>query len=192
MVDGRTDIYSLGIILYEMLVGSRPYQGDSAIKVIMQHIQSPLPVLPDELSDYQPLLSRIMAKNREQRAPDAATMVREVEAFLGYGTNPENTVATLRAKLREHEQAARIAREATAKQAARPSWLRELASPRLMGLFACLVVLIGMFIGLYVYTQSWQPTVLLQTRAPLPASESPNGAATSLADRTGLSSSGAA
>ena len=56
-VDGRTDIYSLGVILYEMLTGDRPYQGDSAIKVIMQHIQSPMPVLPEDLGKYQPLLA---------------------------------------------------------------------------------------------------------------------------------------
>ena len=45
-VDGRTDIYSLGVIFYETLTGERPYEGEWAIKVIMQHLQSPLPKLP--------------------------------------------------------------------------------------------------------------------------------------------------
>jgi serine/threonine-protein kinase PpkA len=79
-VDGRTDIYSLGIIFYEMLTGQKPYEGDSAIKVIMQHIQSPVPQLPPELDQFQPLLTRLMTKDREQRIADATQLLEEVKA----------------------------------------------------------------------------------------------------------------
>jgi len=78
-VDGRTDIYSLGVIFYEMLTGEKPYEGDSAIKVIMKHIQSPVPQLPPELDQFQPLLDRLMAKDRDQRIGDADELVTEVE-----------------------------------------------------------------------------------------------------------------
>lgn len=78
-VDGRTDIYSLGVIFYEMLTGEKPYEGDSAIKVIMKHIQSPVPQLPPELNQFQPLLNKLMAKNRDHRIPDAGQLVTEVE-----------------------------------------------------------------------------------------------------------------
>jgi len=78
-VDGRTDIYSLGVIFYEMLTGEKPYEGDSAIKVIMKHIQSPVPQLPPELDQFQPLLDRLMAKDRDQRIGDAGELVTEVE-----------------------------------------------------------------------------------------------------------------
>jgi len=78
-VDGRTDLYSLGVIFYEMLTGQKPYEGDSAIKVIMKHIQSPVPQLPPELEQFQPLLNKLMAKNRDQRIADAGQMVAEVE-----------------------------------------------------------------------------------------------------------------
>ena len=78
-VDGRTDIYSLGVIFYEMLTGEKPYEGDSAIKVIMKHIQSPVPQLPPELDQFQPLLDRLMAKDRDQRIGDADAVVTEVE-----------------------------------------------------------------------------------------------------------------
>ncbi len=77
-VDGRTDIYSLGIIFYEMLTGEKPYEGDSAIKVIMKHIQSPVPQLPPELDQFQPLLNRLMCKNRDQRIADAGQLITEV------------------------------------------------------------------------------------------------------------------
>ena len=77
-VDGRTDIYSLGIIFYEMLTGEKPYEGDSAIKVIMQHIQSPVPQLPPELDQFQPLLTRLMTKDRDKRIANATEMLEEV------------------------------------------------------------------------------------------------------------------
>ncbi len=78
-VDGRTDIYSLGIIFYEMLTGEKPYGGDSAIKVIMKHLQSPVPQLPPELEQFQPLLNRLMGKHRDQRIANAGQLVTEVE-----------------------------------------------------------------------------------------------------------------
>jgi serine/threonine protein kinase len=79
--DGRTDLYALGIIFYEMLTGERPYDGNSAIKVILQHLQAPVPRLQGDLQVLQPLLERMMAKSPEHRFPDAATLVKEtVEA----------------------------------------------------------------------------------------------------------------
>jgi len=74
-VDGRTDIYSLGIICYEMLTGRRPYDGDSAIKVIMQHMQAPLPELPPDLERFGQLVKRMIAKKRDERFADAAELI---------------------------------------------------------------------------------------------------------------------
>ncbi|NIR30431.1 MAG: serine/threonine protein kinase [Gammaproteobacteria bacterium] len=74
-LDVRTDIYSLGIIFYEMLTGRRAYPGDSAIKIILQHLQGPIPTLPKELERFQSFLERMAAKDREQRFGDAAAVV---------------------------------------------------------------------------------------------------------------------
>ena len=54
-VDGRTDIYGLGVILYEMLTGAKPYEGPSAMATILAHITEPIPSLPPALARYQEL-----------------------------------------------------------------------------------------------------------------------------------------
>jgi DNA-binding response OmpR family regulator len=66
-LDARTDLYSLGVMLYEMLAGKKPYLGASAIDVLQQHVMAPVPELPMQHLAYQPLLERLMAKSREQR-----------------------------------------------------------------------------------------------------------------------------
>ena len=66
-IDVRSDIYSLGIMFYELLVGKAPYLGDNPIQVCMQHLTSPVPVLPPELDEINPVLSRMLAKKADDR-----------------------------------------------------------------------------------------------------------------------------
>lgn len=78
-IDGRTDIYSLGCIFYEMLTGQKPYTSTSVIDIVIQHKQAPVPQLPEDLAEYQPLLNGMMAKDRDKRIADAETLVQAVE-----------------------------------------------------------------------------------------------------------------
>jgi serine/threonine protein kinase len=66
-VDGRADLYSLGILFYELLAGVAPFRGDTPIAVLMAHLTQPPPPLPDEFQWFQPVLDRMIAKNRDER-----------------------------------------------------------------------------------------------------------------------------
>jgi hypothetical protein len=66
-VDGRSDLYALGIMFYELLTGQPPYKGDTPIAVCMQHLTAALPTMPASLADLQPVMDRLLAKRREDR-----------------------------------------------------------------------------------------------------------------------------
>lgn len=74
-LDGRSDIYSLGIVFYQMLTGRRPYAEKSHIETIVSHLSQPVPLLPEGLSRYQMLLERMIAKRPEDRVGSARDLL---------------------------------------------------------------------------------------------------------------------
>jgi eukaryotic-like serine/threonine-protein kinase len=77
-VDVRTDLYSLGVMFYEMLTGQRPYGGRSAVAIMSQHTSSPVPLLPEATSMQQPLLDRLMAKQQSARYASADELLADL------------------------------------------------------------------------------------------------------------------
>ena len=73
-VDGRSDLYSLGVILYEMLTGSRMYESANAARVVEMHVNAPVPRLPANLADHQALLDGLLAKKPEHRFQSARAL----------------------------------------------------------------------------------------------------------------------
>jgi tRNA A-37 threonylcarbamoyl transferase component Bud32 len=74
-IDGRADLYALGVIFYEMVTGARAYVADSVIDVILMHKKAPIPKLPMGLEPYQELLNLMMAKPRKDRFRDARSLI---------------------------------------------------------------------------------------------------------------------
>ncbi len=87
-VNGRSDIYSLGVVLFEMLTGEKPYKGETQISVALQHIEKPVPMLPQELSRYQPLIDNMMAKDKEKRLSSRVQFIQLLDRIMA---NPPNS-----------------------------------------------------------------------------------------------------
>lgn len=84
-VDGRSDLYSLGAIFYEMLTCSAPYRAGSALALVLKHISEPVPkfapLRPDLAPGYDDLIARAMAKDPAARFPTVSAFVEALKAL---------------------------------------------------------------------------------------------------------------
>ncbi len=77
-LDARSDLYSLGVIFYEMLTGMKPYLGPTAVEVLQQHVNGAMPQLEGGYAQYQPLLESLMAKDRNDRFASADALLESL------------------------------------------------------------------------------------------------------------------
>lgn len=82
-VDHRSDLYSLGIVFWEMLTGSLPYVSKDPFALAFMHVQEPIPQLPTNLRRFQDLFERLLAKRPENRFSSGEEIIRAVDAIGG-------------------------------------------------------------------------------------------------------------
>lgn len=94
-VDHRSDIYSLGIVLFQLLAGYLPYEADSAVAVGIKHLTAPIPLLPAGLEIFQPIINRCLSKEPQHRYQKAAELIEALNAI----SNEQLQAIDTRAKL---------------------------------------------------------------------------------------------
>jgi hypothetical protein len=139
-VDKSTDIYSLGIMLYEMLAGTVPFQADTTFGMLMKHINEPPPPIKGISSDLQALLDRALAKNPALRYESAGDLANEFMAvFNGQTVSPGTLhIAELARRAAEESQQPK-----TQPEIRRSNWLR-------IGIEIAVVVILGFLIYQFV------------------------------------------
>jgi len=112
-IDGRSDIYSLGIILYEMLTGGVPFTGEDSVAICIMHVTAPIPKLPPRLKHLQWLIDKLLDKDPDKRIQSGADLTRALTEFIKSGNSST--------ALKQLTNPARSGKKSDSKTTVRPS-----------------------------------------------------------------------
>ena len=91
-LDGRSDLYGLGIVFYRMLTGDVPFDAASAVSVGIKHLQEPIPRLPTHLAVFQDVIDRILAKLPDERFQTGAELIAAIDRVRADGLVPNAVI----------------------------------------------------------------------------------------------------
>jgi tRNA A-37 threonylcarbamoyl transferase component Bud32 len=80
-IDARSDLYSLGVMFYEMLIGRKPYTGATAMEVIYKHKRADLPEIAPQFAEYREILLRLLAKSPADRYQSAGALLEAISSL---------------------------------------------------------------------------------------------------------------
>ena len=153
-IDMRSDVYGLGVIVYQMLTGQQPYSADTPMGVVVKHITDPVPeilkILPNLPVDVDEVIKTAMAKNRDERYPNTIELAKALNT-VAFGTPGNITFQTMNGTVR-----------------LKPSKTMQLSRGQTTGLVAVGVVLLVAIVGVFLLrNQLFAP----EATATIPATE---------------------
>jgi len=102
-IDHRTDLYSLGVVYYEMLTGRKPFVADTPFALIYKHLEEAPPELDKKLEEHQPIVHKLMSKNPDERYASAFDLIEDLAKL----TRSKNELAAIRnARMQTYKSAA--------------------------------------------------------------------------------------